>query len=257
VALLDFSVLLTSAGSDVNVGQLDQTLEAYLLNGMHYDNLDMVSLTLLEGDSAEGATFTSTTVRFACLVTFNRELPPSSEMRAKQGYLLKDLPAIQAKINQNSALQGVTVVDTSFNRIDAASALPSEGEGSSGNQRMAILLGAIGGISVMAIAGALLIIRRRRALKPKVPDKSDEISSPDAKASKTLAAVKPGCASLISGRGSLGGGGGDMSTYMMTASPKRPEEISIRQSDDFDDYDDNYLTMDDEIKTTDGSSVVG
>lgn len=244
----------------MNVGQLDSTLETYMFKGMHFSGSDLasISLTVVEGDVAQGQSLASTSVRLSGLATFNGALPPLTDVRAQQGYLLKDLPSIQNSINQNAALANVTVTDVSFNRLSAASSIPNQ-ESSSSNKRLAILLGVVVSISTMLIAAGFLIVRRRRRVKKSATSEEASVSpaSVASKASNTTVDVKPGCESLVGGKISLGAG--DVSTYtkLITSSPKRPQEISIRQSDEYDDDDDNYLTMDDEIKTTDGSTVMG
>lgn len=256
MALLDFNILLKSSGNGVNVGQLDKTLESYLQNGMTFTNLESISLTLLEGDTAESQVLTATSVRFSCLATFSGELPLHSAVEAEQGELLEALPDIQAAIDQNTALSGATVAEVSFDRIDAAASMGAEeGSSSAESNHLGVLLGVVSVASVAAIAAALFIVRHRRLAQKKVP--AAEVSTPETKeVVEDFVDVKPGCGSLVSGEVSLGDG--DLSTYMMTASPKtydpinttsaspkRPEEISICQTGDFDDnYDDNYLTMD-------------
>jgi hypothetical protein len=274
--LSDFSVLLLSQGTAVNLGQLERSLETYLKNGMKFSTLKSVSLTLLEGDSREGQGSISTSVRFSGTAEFNITAPPAANVRSEQAYLLEALPSLQVQIDQNEALQGVSVADVSFERIDPVFLEDQNNTDtkSSNSHSLGILLGVFSA-SVVAIALALLIVRRRRMqhrptlIKEEPAREESPASITEEDVPETFVDPKPGCKSLCSGNVSLGESA-DLSTYMMTVSPrsyaipaspkpykelpvvastgnnspKRPtDEIVIRQ-DYVDDFDDNYLTTD-------------
>lgn len=275
---------MISQSNTINLGELERTLESYLQNQMRFTDIESISLTLLEGDSKENRNFTSTSVRFSAVAFFRSAPPLESEVRAEQGFLLMAIPELQIEISSNQALQGVSVADVSFEKIDTVSPMDEGDTSSSTNRReLGILLGAFSA-TVVAIASALLIVRFRRMARkqrynltsktiPEPPPSITEVKQDYYEEEEAAVHVKPGCQSLCSGDVSLGDG--DLSTYMMTASPKtynihakddgnnikagssstannsstdmhhKPptEEISIRQSDVFD-YDDNYLTTD-------------
>jgi hypothetical protein len=271
--LSDFSVLLLSQGTAVNLGQLERSLETYLMSGMKYSTLKSVSLTLLEGDSREGQGVISTSVRFSGTAEFNTTAPPAADVRSEQAYLLEALPSLQVKIDQNEALMGVSVADVSFERIDPvlfADQTQNDTQ-SSNSHSLGIILGVFS-VAVVAIALALLIVRRRRmqhrpTLIKEPPKEESPASITEEDVPETFVDPKPGCKSLCSADVSLGESG-DLSTYILTVSPKsytipatpkpytelvgstgnnspkRPtDEILIRQ-DYVDDFDDNYLTTD-------------
>jgi hypothetical protein len=275
--LSDFSVLLLSQGTAVNLGQLERSLETYLLNGMKFSTLKSVSLTLLEGDSRDGMGWSiSTSVRFSGTAEFNTTAPPAADVRSEQAYLLEALPSLQVQLDQNQALQGVTVAEVSFERIEPVFVADQNNSDtkSSNSHSLGILLGVFSA-SIVAIAMALLIVRHRRMqhrptlIKDEPPKEESPASITEEDVPETFVDLKPGCKSLCSAEVSLGESG-DLSTYMMTVSPKsytipatpkpykelpavgstgnnspkRPtEEIVIRQ-DYVDDFDDNYLTTD-------------
>lgn len=237
--------------------KLDKTLEAYLLEGMNFTNLESISLALVEG----AVTVTSSDLPatpFFCsgFATFSGKLPVRSALHAKQRDLLHALPDMQAAIDKNSALNGVSASGVRFNRIDAAAAssLGSEDAPSRGSKDVGLLLGVVLTISVASIAGVSLVVRQRRSVQTHVPAVKD-YSSPATKDDiATIADVKQQCETMVSGEVALGNG--ELSTKMMTASPKTcaiittnptiPEDISIRRTDDFYD-DDSYLTMDETL----------
>jgi hypothetical protein len=256
--LLEFSILLTSSENGVNLGQLENTLEEYLQKGMSFPNLKTISMTLLEGDSEKDNNFVSTSARFSGFAEFNGLLPDLADVQTEQGVLLNDMPSMQSMINENEALQGVSVAKVSFNKIDAATSLDVHEVGRSGNGDSGVLLIVVVIASVLVIASALLIVRQRRLVRQRclvqkpLPAEKAPFPIPEDTKEQAVVDSKPGCRSLYSGEISLNDG--DLSTYMMTASPKtgalittspqRPREISIRQTDGFDDDDDNYLTTD-------------
>lgn len=228
----------------MNVGKLNEALEAYLQKNLLFTNLQSVALTVVEGNTAASQSFTSTAVRFSGMASFSGEVPPLSDVTSQQGYALKALPDIQVKINENSALQGVTVAEVSFDKIS-----PDE-VGSSSSSGLGVLLGAVLGVSALVFAGGFFIVRRHRAAQRQHVAKP--VSSPLTITSKEPVLATHGCGSLVSGQISLGDGDGDgdLSAYMLsptkkieTAKLSHPAEISIQQVDD-DEYDDNYLTTD-------------
>lgn len=221
--------------------QLDKTLETYLLEGMQFTNLQSISLTTGESDSATSSDFPGTPFFFSGFATFSGEPPLRSAVNTEEKFLLQALPNVQAAIDKNSALNGVSVVDVRFGGIDEASSLSSDDDARRGKSNIGVILGITVTISAVAIAVTLLIIRRHRSVQIRAPSKDS--SSPTTKYSvETFVGVEIVCGSMVS----VSLGDGDMSTNMMTASPTNPtipEDISICHTDDFYDVD-SYLDMD-------------
>jgi len=278
--LLDFHILLTKSGGEINVGAVTQTLQAYLQEGLkiEFENLEYLFLDLVEGGSAKNSNGkTSSSLRYvgqASFVGYNTE-PDQITLHREQGSLLVppgSLPEVRVAVGQNAALEGVVVEEVSFDPIDACQPFPNDcnGDIKEEDNTMLVIVSAMGGISLLVMGVATVLLRRRMhyareeaAAKHQAEMAVDETSLPS-EAGNDL--VQPGCASLVGSAVVSLGVSGNPALVQLPLTPgtpysgqraTTPQEISIRQfgEDDDDDMDLDYLTMDEDLKSTVTSSV--
>jgi hypothetical protein len=173
-ALVDFDVLLSS-DSMVKYEVFRYTLEGYLLRDMLHDNRVGVSLKILENyvrTNNQGKTITL--LRFSGLASFEDGVPPLSEVRADQGYLLKDYPKVQKAIDDNSGLESVELLEISFDRLDTSGfrvGASTEDEEPEDGPRYGTwsLVAIIAGIAAIFVIGACCIFRQGASRNRQVP----------------------------------------------------------------------------------------
>lgn len=271
--LQEFSILLISPDSVLNVKQLDLSLESYLSSTMMIENLESVTLTPISASSAGGSNFTATSIRFAGTTTFSVELPTSSVLFASQDGVLKSISGIQSVISSNPNLVGVRVIQVSFEPLDATTLVegdsPSQTNTDESKNSAAIAVPIVLVLSLAVIAAGFLIIRRRRSnlagpaaqsTPYEPPIKTYDFSAseyPDIEKIETT--QKESVNTPIDDDES--DGDADLSSYIMTATPtsvapstnvviqstvihQRPEEINVSHIEDA--SEDGYLSTDDE-----------
>jgi hypothetical protein len=274
--LQEFSILLMSPDSVLNVKQLDLSMESYLSSAMMIENLESVALTPISASSAGGSNFTATSIRFAGTATFSVELPTSSVLFATQDGVLKSISGIQSVISGNPNLVGVQLVQVSFEPLDPASLIQGDNQfptnanedKSTSSAAIAVPIVLILSLAIV-VAGILVIRRRRRSLhgpvaKPSIPYEPP-IKTYDFSASEypDIEKVEPAQKESVNTPidDDESDGDADLSSYIMTATPTsvspstnvivqntvihtRPEEINVSHIEDA--SEDGYLSTDDE-----------
>ena len=242
--LQEFSILVTSPDTVLNVKQLDLSMESYLKSTMMVENLESVTLTPISASSAGSSNYTATSIRFAGTVAFSVELPSSSVLFAAQDGVLKSVSGIQAVLDVNPNLVGIQVVQVSFDPLDPSSyvesqdpSAPSNGEeeeeDSASNNSAAIAVPIVLLSLGLAAAGFFVLRRRRRrtlGAGPKIestapyepPVKLYDFSAseyPDIEKMVPTAAQKESVNTPIEDDDDESDGDADLSSYIMTATP--------------------------------------
>jgi hypothetical protein len=273
--LQEFSILLISPDSVLNVKQLDLTMESYLASTVMLENLQSVSLTPISASSASGSNFTATSIRFAGTTTFSVELPTSSVLFASQDGVLKSISGIQSVISGNPNLEGVRVIQVSLEPLDPTSLVdgenpyPTNTDEDKSTNSAAIAVPIVLILSLIVVVAGFLIIRRRRSTleKPAAPSTPYEppIKTYDFSASEypDIAKITPPQKESVNTPidDDESDGDADLSSYIMTATPtsvapsttvlvqntvihERPAEINVSHIGDA--SEDGYLSTDDE-----------
>jgi len=251
-------------------------MEDYLYEDMRkkYDNLEYVSLDLMEGEQAyDSYDKMSAHLRFVGVASFDGHgtEPSEMELNEEQGFLLtgpNNKDNVQKAIDQNPMLKDVIVEQVSFTALDACDPFPKDckGEIIKEDKSATALVSTLAVVSLLVVVAATFILRRKIQQSARDVALSEAQASKEAVNSETSVSVPdqevtPGCASLVgSAAVSLGLDNKEKEGTSSLAidippspgtpySRDRPQEIQVLSGESEDEMDLGYLTMDEDLQS--------